>query len=74
MKETELIKIKNKGIQTQANLIALQHTVENLQRLYVGLHEVVKNMDGYEKALQDFKETMQQDSGKTSGINNEIND
>lgn len=71
MKETELIKIKNKGIQTQANVIALQHTVENLQRLYVGLHEVVKNMEGYEKALEEFKETFSQDSGTMGGTNSE---
>lgn len=74
MKEQELVKIKNKTIQTQANLIALQHTVENLQRIYVGLHEVMKKLDGYDKALEEFKETMSQDSGKTDGTNNKSDD
>lgn len=64
MKENELIQMRNQI----KNVVGLQQAVlsqlANLKDLSVGTLETVKRMPGYQEALDQLKETIQEGSGK----------
>lgn len=58
MKENTLLEMKNK-IEAQSRVIqALINEIRHMRELSVGTLETIKLMPGYEKAIDDLKNTM----------------
>ena len=66
MKESELIQMRNQ----MKNVVGMQQAIlsqlQNLKDLSIGTLETLKRMDGYQKAVDQLKEDIQTDSGKTN--------
>jgi cell shape-determining protein MreC len=69
MKEQTLIEIKNK-VETlgQAVQFLMQET-RQLKDLAVGTLETIKQMDDYEKAIEDLKKKVAEESSKAEEVN-----
>jgi cell shape-determining protein MreC len=69
MKEQTLIEIKNK-VETlgQAVQFLMQET-RQLKDLAVGTLETIKQMDDYEKAIEDLKKKVAKESSKAEEVN-----
>ena len=64
MKEQTLIEMKNK-IETLGKAVQfLMREVPQLKDLAVGTLETIKQMDGYEQAIEDLKKKMAKESSK----------
>ena len=58
MKENTLLEMKNK-IEAQSRVIqALINEIRHMRELSIGTLETIKLMPGYEKAIEDLKNTM----------------
>ena len=61
MKENKLIEMKNQ-IETLGSVLnRMVGELNNLQTLTVGLHKTVKNMPGYQEAIEKLKEELEKD-------------
>jgi len=64
MKESKLIEMQNK-VETLGKVTQkLMMEVQQLTQLSVGTLETIKNMEGYEQAIEKLKEEMVAKSGK----------
>ena len=64
MKESKLIEMQNK-VETLGKVAQkLMMEVQQLTQLSVGTLETIKNMEGYEQAIEKLKEEMVAKSGK----------
>lgn len=66
MKENELIQMRNQLKNITGMQQAILSQMENLKDLSIGTLETLKRMDGYQKAVDQLKEDIQTDSGKTN--------
>jgi len=66
MKESELIQLRNKVKNQEGIIQALLSQIANLKDLSIGTLETLKRMPGYQKAVDQLKEDIQIDSGKTN--------
>ena len=64
MKESKLIEMQNK-VETLGKVAQkLMMEVQQLTQLSVGTLETIKNMEGYEQAIEKLKEKMVEKTGK----------
>ena len=69
MKEQTLIEIKNK-VETLSKVNNyLMSEVAQLKDLAIGTLETIKQMEGYEKAIEKLKEKMFAEAGKAKEVN-----
>lgn len=66
MKESELIQMRNQIKNVVGMQQAILSQLQNLKDLSIGTLETLKRMDGYQKAVDQLKEDIQTDSGKTN--------
>ena len=65
MKESKLIEMQNK-VETLGKVAQkLMMEVQQLTQLSVGTLETIKNMEGYDQAIEKLKEKMVAESGQT---------
>ena len=64
MRESELIQMKNSIRNLEGQMMAVVGQLTNLKDLSVGTLETLKRVPGYQKALNQLKEDIQEDSGK----------
>lgn len=66
MKESELIQMKNQIKNLMGVQQAILSQLSNLKDLSIGTLETLKLMEGYQEAVDQLKESLRKDSGKTN--------
>ena len=65
MKENELIRMRNQTKNLEGQMMAVLSQMQNQRDLSIGTLETLKRMPGYQKAVDQLKEDIQEGSGKT---------
>ena len=65
MKESKLIQMERTQKNLEGQMMAVISQMQNLKDLSIGTLETLKRMPGYQKAVDQLKEDIQEGSGKT---------
>ena len=63
-KQSKLDSLQKDLITLKANMIGLQTNFQELHAMIVTVHEILKNLDGYEASLEKVKELAAQNAEK----------
>ena len=67
MKESKLIEMKNQIETLGAALTNVIKELQNVSTLAMGTHKTIKNMPGYQEALDELRKELEKENGQEQG-------